>query len=233
MISLVEDGINKALNEDQAANESNPLGDFNRKASKRFFATISAYIDKSFFTDKTGRYDEKAHQRYNEWATLHLQNDLKWLGLEYQKISGLWEYELEKSFLVWNTAYTYQQFESIMLQLNKSLRQWAICICRWDKDKYLINLWQTDSLENISYYVVDEFTKVSPVEAIKGFGTILTRKIRNKNGELTLDKVPAIKFEALESNVCCAASESMGGHYARERLMKEYFGRSLNPLKDF
>ena len=201
--------------------ESNRVDDFKAKSTKRFFATISGFVDASLFTTND-EYDEKGHKRYNETNTLSLQSYLKRLGLEYQKVSGLWDSVLEKSFIVWNTAYTWEQFQQVMLKLNELFKQWGICIGRKVDDKYQIDLWQTESLDDIHYEKVDTFSAVEISDALKDSGTILTRKIYDKEGNIDTKKIrDSIKFEELQKNICAASSESMAGYYTRRRLIEE------------
>ncbi|WP_300924644.1 hypothetical protein [uncultured Clostridium sp.] len=200
--------------------ESNRIDDFRAKSEKRFFATISGFVDKSLFT-KDSKYDEDAHKKYNERNTNSLQSKLKEMGLEYQKITGIWDNTSEKSFLVWNTAYTWEQFQQIMLKLNEIFKQWGICIGRKINDKYEINLWKTDDLDNISYKVVKNFTTISISDALKDSGTILTRKIYDNNNEIDPNKIKdSIIFEKLEKNICAASSECLMGAYIRRELIK-------------
>ena len=169
-------------------------------------------------------------ERYCEQVTNQLLYDLKKLGLEYQKITGIWAGEIENSFLVWNTNYTFEQFRDLMLKLNENYKQWGICIGRWDIDKneYSIDLWETDSLDNIKYSPKKHFTKVSVRDSILDSGTILTRHIYLKEGKIDLNKERNISFEALEHNICCAASEGMAGYYHRRGLLEEYLGSKVN-----
>ncbi len=205
-----------------ALRESDRVSDFRNKSDKRFFATISGFVDKYFFTNDEGLYDEKAHQRYNERNTNSLLSYLKRLGFEYQKITGIWAGDIEKSFLVWNTAYTWEQFQQIMLKLNELFKQWGICIGRKVENKYEIDLWETHSLDDIEYKISKTFTAVTIVDAIQQSGTLLTRKIYDRNGKVSHNKVKrAIVFEELQRNVCAAASHGSVGFYTRRQLIRE------------
>ena len=117
-----------------------------------------------------------------------------------------------------------------MLKLNENYKQWGICIGRWDIDKneYSIDLWETDSLDNIKYSPKEHFTKVSVRDSILDSGTILTRHIYLKEGKIDLNKERNISFEALEHNICCAASEWMAGYYHRRGLLEEYLGSKVD-----
>ena len=212
----------KEIPDEESLEESSRVDVFRAKSAKRFFATISGFVDKQFFIDNSGIYDEKAHQKYNERNTNSLLTNLKRLGLEYQKITGFWYGDTEKSFLMWNTAYTWEQFQQIMLKLNKLFKQWGICIGRKVDDKYEINLWETDNLENINYKVVKTFTTIKIEDALKDFGTILTRKIYDKYGKLDSSKTKdVIKFESLQKDVSMTSSECLMGAYKRRDLLKE------------
>lgn len=222
-MELVDKKINEALNKELEATESDRVEAFKKRAERNFFATLSGFIDSSFFTDKeTDKYDEKGHQEYNQTADHSLCSDLKRLGLNYQKVTGVWDSNLEKSYVVWNTAYTWEQFQQIMLKLNETYKQWGICIGRKSGDKYDIDLWETNSLKDISYKKTRHYTQVTVVDALKESGTILTRKINNQQGELSPEKAKrAIVFESLQTNPCLAASESLMGAYKRRDLLKD------------
>lgn len=194
------------------------------KSTKSFFATLSTYIDKEWYLKQSQANNEDSWKRYCNTATNELHLDLKRLGLEYQKVTGAWFGSMENSFLVWNTAYTFDQFQALMLKLNENYKQWGICIGKWEKDKYSIDLWETDSLDKIIYKVTNHFTKVSVTDGLKEFGTILTRHIYSKDRIIDESKTTAVKFESLQKNICCAASESLSGAYKRETLLKEFLG---------
>ena len=229
-MEFVDKTINEALNQELVANESDRIEDFRRKSTKRFFSTISAFVGYSWYMEQSPRNTETSWKRYCYSATNQLMSDLKRLGLEYQKITGIWAGEIENSFLVWNTNYTFEQFRDLMLKLNENYKQWGICIGRWDIDKneYSIDLWETDSLDNIMYSPTKHFTKVSVRDSILESGTILTRHIYSKEGKIDLNKERNISFEALEHNICCAASEGMAGYYHRRDLLEEYLGSKVN-----
>lgn len=160
-------------------------------------------------------YDVQAHQRYNKRNTNSLPVYLKRLGLEYQSITGCWLGDIEKSFLVWNTAYAWEQFQQIMLKLNKLYKQRGICIGRKVDDKYDIYLLETDDLNSILYKVSRTFTTANVTDALRQFGTVFTRD------EIAPDKVQdTIKFEALQKNVCAASAECLMGAYNRNSLIK-------------
>lgn len=243
-MELIDKAINQKLNEELSASESDRRESFFLQSKRRFFATISAYIDSRFFINDSGVYDSKGHTKYNERATISLMNELKRFGLQYQRILGIWDGEFEKSFLVWNTAYTYPEFEKLILKLNKNFKQWAVCIGRWDEElkEYKIGFWSTNSLDFIDYHLENTFTKVSPELALlevrselggdmvtgdsileRGRGTILTRKINDSTGRPDFGKIGSsgISFEALEFTPCLASSESLNGVYKRRELLKE------------
>ena len=48
--------------------------------------------------------------------------------------------------------------------------------------------------------------------------------IYSKDGIIDESKTNAVKFESLQKNICCAASESLSGAYKRESLLKEFLG---------
>lgn len=229
-MEFVPKEINEGLNREVGALESDRVEDFKRKSTKRFFATLSAYIDYGWYKKQNKNNDEASWERYCNQATNQLQSGLKRLGLEYQKVTGVWG-NIEKSFLVWNTNYTFEQFQALMLKLNENYKQFAICIGKWVDGQYSIKLWETKSLDEIEYQVASQFTKVSVVDALKESGTVLTRHIYYKGStqgrpeDIDSGKTRAILFESLEENICCAASEGMGGFYERQRLLKEFLGK--------
>lgn len=224
MIDLVDKEVNEALEKELNANESNRVEDFREKSSKRFFATISAFIDEKYYLIQNPTNNRRTWKRYCYKATEQLQTDLKRLGLEYQKVTGAWQGSMESSFLVWNTAYTFEQFQALMLKLNGNYKQWGICIGRKVNDLYSVDLWETDNLDKPNYTIKNHFTNISVTDGLKEFGTILTRHIYSKEGEIDKNKTTAVRFEELEKNICCAASESLSGAYARDKLLKEFLG---------
>ena len=231
-MEFIDKKINEALNKELEATESNQIEDFKKKSSKRFFATISAFIDKERYLKQSPKNNDNSWKRYCYKATEQLQTDLNRLGLEYQKVTGAWFGSMENSFLVWNTAYTFEQYQALMLKLNENYKQWGICIGKWveEEKKYSIDLWKTDSLNDIKYNIISNFTKVSVTDGLKEFGTILTRHIYSKDGKIDKNKTTAVKFEAIERNICCAASESLSGAYIRDKLLKEFLGNEFKEI---
>ena len=203
--------------------ESSRVAQFNRTSKKAFFATLSAFIDSSFFNNDATALDRKRHASYNNRATTQLLHDLKKSGLDYQKITGLWDGETENSFLVWNTAYTYEQFTDLMLYFAETYKQWAVCVGKWEPDieKYDIVLWQTNSLDNIKYVKGDSFTTVSVVDALNRSASVLTRHIYDKDKNINPDKLKdAIMFEEIQRNPCILANNSLNGAYCRRDFIK-------------
>lgn len=202
--------------------ESNRVDDFLKKSSKRYFATISGFVDKSFFTDSESSYDEARHKRYNERNDKSLLTYLKRYGLEYQKVTGMWEGGEEKSYLVYNTAYSWEDFRKIILKLGELCTQWALCIGRVVGNRYYIEYWETSSLTNISYEHTETFHTVSIADVLAQFKTVLLRKIHDEKGNIDPAKTrDSIVFEELQRNVCLAASESLMGAYKRRALLNE------------
>ena len=230
MIQPVDKELNGSIETEKAAEESDRISEFKKRAERDFFATISGYIDKSFFKDEKGRYFKQRHDRYNLYATQALLSDLKRLCLNYQKVTGIWEGEFERSYVVWNTAYSYEQFQKIILELSKFYKQWAVCIGRKvGDDLYDIDLWSTDSLEDIEYYKYSHYTKVSIVEALRLNGTVLTRKIYNSDGEVDPDKIKRkIQFEQMKENLGLSSNESLHGAYGREANVKRLLSGEFN-----
>lgn len=227
-MEFVEKEINDALEAELNASESDRVKDFEKKAEKTFFATLSGFIDSKFFTNEKG-YDKESHQKYNERANRQLLSDLKRLGLNYQKISGVWWGEFEKSYLVWNTAYSWEQFQQIMLKLNEYYKQWGICIGRKVDNEYDIDLWETDNLDNIEYNKTSHFTKLGIIDALKENGTILHRKIYGSNGKISPNKVSkGIVFESLQENFCSAQDKYSTGFYVRRGLLRDLVSNTFN-----
>ena len=221
----VEKELKGAMEAQGYAVESDRVEDFKRKSTKRFFATLSAFIDSDWYKKQNQGNDEISWKRYCDKATNQLQSDLKRLGLEYQKVTGAWFGSMENSFLVWNTAYTFEQFQALMLKLNENYKQWGICIGKWMENQYSVDLWETKSLDDIKYGVTKHFSRLSLTDGLKEFGTILTRHLYSKEGKIDSTKTKAIKFESLQENICCAASESLVGAYKRDSLLKEFLGK--------
>lgn len=204
--------------------ESSRVAQFDRTSKKVFFATMSAFIDGSFFNNDATEEDRKRHESYNNRATTQLLHDIQKAGLNYQKITGLWEGETESSFLVWNTAYNFEQFTDFILYLAEVYKQWGVCIGRWvpDKKEYEVNLWKTASLDSIVYKKESTFTTVSVVDAIHKNGTILTRHIYDKNKNVDANKTKdAIMFEDIQRASNALGSNSLVGAYLRRDFIKE------------
>lgn len=226
----IEKELEELVAKENAATESDRVEAFRGKADKRFFATISAFIGKRFcqeqgyFPSRVDYldFDSYGYNLYNQRATQQLESDIKRLGLDYQKISGYWDKESERSFLVWNTLYTWEQFQNIMLELNKYYKQKGILIGKMVDREYQVDCWETDSLSDISYKVTEHFSSLSVVDALEKNGTILTRNIHNEDGSISPDKTKrAIVFESLQGKSCAANDEYMAGFYTRRRLLKE------------
>ena len=143
--------------------------------SKRFFASVDGNYDKT-----------------------KLQTKLKHLGLEYQGFAiGLDEVP-EKFLLIWNTAYTYEQFEQIILSLNKAIKNGTVWLGRKVDGNYQINVWKIDSKGNSKH----QETKI--IDA----------------ATLAID-ASNVEFGEFQDNICAASAECMIGCYARRRLLKE------------
>ena len=90
-MEMIEKDINEQLNNEIEASESNRVEDFKIKSTKRFFATLSAYIDKECYLKQNQKNNEELWKRYCNKATSQLQSDLKRLGLEYRFVSEFLE----------------------------------------------------------------------------------------------------------------------------------------------
>lgn len=227
------DQVEKELTEQaerEVAFESDKIEVFKGRASKHFFAILSAFIDDSFFTDKERIYNVKGHNEYNKRATAQLQSDLKRLGLNYQKITGLWDGGYEKSFLVWNVAYSLPDFIKVMFQLSKYYKQKGICIGRGvGNDEYDVEVYKTESLDNIAYVNEKHYGKVSIADALKEYGTMLTRKVYDSKGKIDPDKVKrVIVFESLQENPCSAQDQYLVGCYERRDLIRDLMFGEFN-----
>ena len=229
MIQPVDKELNGSIETEKAAEESDRISEFKKRAERDFFATISAYVSDSLF-DKSKDWD-KAYQRYNIMATHSLESDLKVLGLNITRTTGVWEGSVEKSFLVWNTAYSWDRFQAIILRLAEDYKQKAVCIGRKvGEGLYDIDLWETDSLDDISYHTTDHFTRVSIEDAIQAYSsTVLTRKVYDPTGKLSEKKVKrAITFEEIEVNQGLASFESTLGGLKRNVLYKQLLSGEFN-----
>ena len=167
------------------------LDRYTNNHKERFFAIISACADESL--------DENHNESY-EKNTLILQSILKKLGLTYQKVSVGFNVQ----FVVWNTAYTLEQFQQVILKLGILFKQKNVYIGHRltegnedKKAKYEISVWETNSLRNIHYDKTNSFTSNSLKDALN-----------------------ISPIEALKENIHLASSESLMGAYKREKLMK-------------
>lgn len=155
-----------------------------------------------FFVYKEGRMEVKneiERKKYNgrffailQSNTKEWKSTLKKLGLDYQKVKGLWD---EENIIIWKTAYTYGQFRDIFLKLNAQFKQKAFCLGRKLDEQYDVRVYQTDSLDNIQYKIIRNYQ----IDA----------------------KEKDVKFGRLQHNPCLAASQSLNGAYKRENLLDE------------
>lgn len=158
---------------------------------ERFFAIIGACADESL---------DESHDESYEKNTLILQSILKKLGLTYQKVSM----GLNVQFMVWNTTYTHEQFQQVILKLGILFKQKNVYIGRRlternenKKSKYEISVWETKSLNNIYYDKTNSFTSNSLKDVLK-----------------------ISPIEDLQENIHLASSKSLMGAYKREKLIK-------------
>ena len=194
------------------------------KADYRYFATIRGFADGKIFTDKASMNDESQYEKYNDRKPVSLQAKLKHLGFEYQKVSGVRENETEITFVVWNTAYRWEDFKRVMLRMNEMCKQRIVCIGRKAGGKYEVALFETASLENIDYYVKCKMESAHIADALTESIAVLRQGGYDKNRCMDRSKVQgAVKFEKLESNYCLAASRSMCGYYKRKMIIEELF----------
>lgn len=145
------------------------------RESKRFFASIDGNYDKT-----------------------KLQNQLKHLGLEYQDFTVGLDEVPEKFLMIWNTAYTWEQFEQIILSLNKSIKNGTVWLGKKVDENYQIDIWKIDSKGNSKHQ------ETKTIDAVT----------------LTID-ASNVKFGEFQDNICAASSECMIGCYARRRLLDE------------
>ena len=145
------------------------------RQSKRFFASIDGNYDKT-----------------------KLQSQLKHLGLEYQDFSVGLDETPENFLMIWNTAYTWEQFEQIILSLNKAIKNGTVWLGRKVDENYQIDSWKIDSKGSLKH----QETKI--IDA-----TTLVIDASN------------VEFGEFQDNICAASSECMAGFYARRRLLDE------------
>ena len=145
------------------------------RESKRFFASIDGNYDKT-----------------------KLQNQLKHLGLEYQDFTVGLDEVPEKFLMIWNTAYTWEQFEQIILSLNKSIKNGTVWLGKKVDENYQIDIWKIDSKGNSKHQ------ETKTIDAVT----------------LTID-ASNVKFGEFQDNICAASSEGMAGYYTRRRLLDE------------
>ncbi len=123
-----------------------------------------------------------------------LKSNLKSLGLDYQKVKGLWA---DEKIIVWKMEYNYLQFKDIIISLNAKFKQKKFCFGRKLEDKYDVLIYQTEDFDNPQYNIIGEFS----VDA----------------------KEDNIEFGKLQHNVCSAASKCVKGKYKREQLVNKFF----------
>jgi hypothetical protein len=179
-----------AANASKTINASNAVNIFKGKAESRAFATISASVPSDFFDG-----DEKATRRYNARATTQMENDLRSIGVEYQRTTGVWDSAYEKSFVVWNTHYSWEAFRRVMLKLNGDYKQSDLLVGIYiDKDDiatekngvtaagYNVEWYTADDrmASQPKYRLVKTYKNISPQEALEEMGTILSRHIYKK-----------------------------------------------------
>lgn len=242
--------------EDWDLAESKPVDCFAIRSKKRNFATISACISLDLFQGESGEIIsadvKKSWKQYNIRKTEQLKQAIINVGLDYQKVTGIWEGSLEKSFIVWNTFYDFERFTNLILKLAKDFKQWAVCIGKADdvgadftaynpNDKYDIALYETNSLDNINYVKSKTFTKITLVDGLDICGTILGRKLfkTNSNGELVSSEVEPNKtinkeivFENYVVNNLIYGACGIGGSFARQRIYEEIFGENTYPTTE-
>ena len=145
------------------------------RQSKRFFASIDGNYDKT-----------------------KLQSQLKHLGLEYQDFTVGLDETPENFLMIWNTAYTWKQFEQIILSLNKAIKKGTVWLGRKVDENYQIDIWKIDSKGSLKH----QETKI--IDA-----TTLVIDASN------------VEFGEFQDNICAASSEGMTGCYTRRRLLDE------------
>lgn len=154
------------------------------KDHRKYFAIVSGY------DDKTSRI---------------VENELVRLGLDYQIAYG--RGFNDNCFVVWNTAYALEPFQQIAFKLSKSFKQSVFCIGCSANNGYKVNLWKTESIDDIDYSKSIEFFKTTVADVLKEINLISNRTCDIKLGEIN-------------SAVCTASSESMCGGYVRKSLVQ-------------
>lgn len=125
-----------------------------------------------------------------------LQSQLKQLGLDFQEIIVSPKDLYKDSLLVWNVAYTYQQFEQVILHLKTNCQM--VCIGKKLNEAYQIDIWRIDSGGNHERI---ETRTIDTAAAIMG--------------------ASKFKFGERQINICAASSEGMAGYYARRQRIEE------------
>ena len=125
---------------------------------------------------------------------------LKEIDLTYQKVTM----GLNVQFIVWNTTYTHEQFQKVILKLGSLFKQKELYIGRRlpegnedKKAKYEISVWETNSINNTHYDRTNSFTSNSLKDAFN-----------------------ISPIEVLKENIHLASSKSLMGAYKREKLIK-------------
>ena len=104
-------------------------------------------VDKKHFAILSGGIDK-------------LQDEFKKFGLYYQFVYGDEHCSLENGFIVWNTEYTFEQFQKVMLGLCELYKLQSIYIIQKIDGLHEVTFWETDSLENIEYKSIKQFSKL-------------------------------------------------------------------------
>lgn len=144
---------------------------------------------------KTGVKKESSYANFYallQFDTKKLKSVLKMLGLSFQKVEGLWDNE---KIIVWKTTYTFGLFKEIMLIINARFKQKTFCLGREQDKMYDVKVYQTDSLDNIQYQMIDHYC----IDARKK--DVLIGKKQN--------------------NVCLASSNCLMAAYKRDAVIKK------------
>lgn len=131
-----------------------------------------------------------------------LQDEFKNFGLYYQFVYGDENCSLENGFIVWNTEYTFEQFQKVMLGLSELHKLQSIYIIRKIDGRFGVSLWQKDELE---YTVIKQFSKLKFKDILEYFRII--------------------KLGLMQEKACLASTACLMGAYKRHFLMKDLYER--------
>ena len=168
-----------------------------RKIKRRFFAVIPAPAD---------------------------PNELKRFGLAWQKVVCLRDGAAEDRYIVWNTAYGYEDFRFLSLKLSEICKQRAICVGKYAGEGsveglYTVECFAADPSDPARYKLAKTFERISLKTALIREETVRS----GADGATDADQTnQSFVFEEIAESPCLASSESLLGAYKRRDLLKEF-----------